>query len=101
MIIHWNADPIFFSFGGIHIRWYGLFFAGAFMAGSYIMHRIYDREGISPAELEYLFAYMIFGALIGARIGHCLFYDPVYYITHPVDILKVWEGGLASHGGAL
>jgi prolipoprotein diacylglyceryl transferase len=101
MILHWNIDPIFFSFGGIHIRWYGLFFVGAFMAGSYIMHRIYDREGISPAELEYLFAYMIFGTITGARLGHCLFYDPVYYITHPVDILKVWEGGLASHGGAL
>lgn len=71
------------------------------MAGSYIIHRIYHREGVSPAELESLFAYMIFGTIIGARLGHCLFYDPVYYITHPVDILKVWEGGLASHGGVL
>ncbi|MCG8548988.1 MAG: prolipoprotein diacylglyceryl transferase [Desulfobacterales bacterium] len=101
MIIHWNADPLFFSFGGIYIRWYGLFFAGAFMAGLYMMHRIYDREGISQDELKNLFTYVIVGTLIGARLGHCLFYDPVYYITHPVKILKVWEGGLASHGGAL
>lgn len=100
-MIHWNPDPLFFSLGVIHIRWYGLFFAGAFLAGSYMMGRIYDREGVSRAELDNLFVYLVTGTLLGARLGHCLFYDPGHYLGHPVDILKVWEGGLASHGGAL
>ncbi len=101
MIIHWNADPVLLSFGFIHIRWYSLLFAAGFMAGLYMMHRIYAKEGVDPAELEDLFLYLFAGTLLGARLGHCLFYDPVFYRTHPLAILKIWEGGLASHGGAI
>jgi len=97
----WNADPIAVSFGPLSIHWYGLLFATAFVAGLLIMGRMYEREGRSKEELDSLLGYVVFGALAGARLGHCLLYDPVFYLANPLDILKIWEGGLASHGGVV
>jgi prolipoprotein diacylglyceryl transferase len=99
-MIHWNADPDLVTIGFITIRWYGVLFTAAFLLGFQIMRRIYDREGRPPEELDRLFLHMLVGIVIGARLGHCLFYDPRYYLAHPIDIFKIWEGGLASHGGA-
>jgi len=99
-MIHWNADPDLVTFGFITIRWYGVLFAAAFLLGFQIMRRIYDREGRPPEELDRLFLCILVGIVIGARLGHCLFYDPLHYLAHPVEILKIWEGGLSSHGGA-
>lgn len=101
MYIHWNIDPVIFHVGPLSIRWYGVLFATSFLIGFKIIQWIYRREGRSEDELDSLFIYMFFGVLIGARLGHCLFYDPVYYLSHPVEILEIWEGGLASHGGAI
>ncbi|MBE0603553.1 MAG: prolipoprotein diacylglyceryl transferase [Deltaproteobacteria bacterium] len=100
-MIHWNADPVLVTIGFITIRWYGVLFAAAFLLGFQIMGRIYDREGRPPEELDRLFLHMLVGIVIGARLGHCLFYDPLYYLAHPADIVKIWEGGLSSHGGAV
>ncbi len=99
-MIRWNADPDLVTVGSITIRWYGVLFAAAFLIGFQIMRRIYDREGRPPEELDRLFLHMLVGIVIGARLGHCLFYDPLYYLAHPADIFKIWEGGLSSHGGA-
>lgn len=96
----WNVDPVAITLGPLAVHWYGLLFAAGFFVGLRLMIRIYVREGRDPAELERLFGYVVAGVLIGARLGHCLFYDPAYYLAHPLDILKIWEGGLASHGGA-
>jgi phosphatidylglycerol---prolipoprotein diacylglyceryl transferase len=101
MPFHWNMNPVLFEVGPLTIRWYGVFFAAAFLAGYTIMQWIYRREGRPEIEVESLFAYMFIGVLLGARLGHCLFYDPVFYLGHPIEILKIWEGGLASHGAAL
>ncbi len=101
MPFHWNMNPVLFKIGPLTFRWYGIFFAAAFLAGYRIMKWIYRREGRAEIELESLFAYMFIGVLLGARLGHCLFYDPVFYLGHPVEILKIWEGGLASHGAAI
>lgn len=101
MYIHWNINPVIFHVGPLSIRWYGVLFATSFLIGFKIIQWIYRREGRSEDELDSLFIYMFFGVLIGARLGHCLFYDPVYYLSHPVEILEIWEGGLASHGGAI
>ncbi len=98
--LHWNVDPVLIHVGPLAIRWYGLFFAAAFLVGFRIMAWIYRREEADPAFLDRLLLYMLAGAVIGARLGHVLFYDPQYYLAHPLDILKLWEGGLASHGGA-
>jgi len=99
--IDWNTDPEIFSLGPFTVRWYGLLFALGFFVGQFIMARIYRLEGKPEADLEKLMLYMIVSTVVGARLGHCLFYQPDYYLAHPIDILKVWEGGLASHGATI
>lgn len=95
----WNADPVAVTLGPIAVHWYGLLFAAGFFVGLRLMIRMYVREGRDPAELDRLLGYVVAGVVVGARLGHCLLYDPAYYLAHPLDILKIWEGGLASHGG--
>jgi len=87
--------------GPIEIRMYGLMFATAFLLGYSIERGILLRAGRTEEEIERLLTYILVGTIVGARLGHVLFYDPVYYLTHPIDILKIWEGGLASHGTAI
>ncbi len=99
--IYWNVHPDIFSIGPITIRYYGLLFALAFVVGYQIMYWIFVKEGKNLKELESFIIAMIVGTVIGARLGHCLFYEPEYYLSNPFEILKVWKGGLASHGGAL
>ena len=97
----WNPDPVALSLGPLTIYWYGILFAGALLWGMAAMHYIFKREGLDREGLDLLFMYMATGIVVGARLGHCLFYEPQYYLSHPLKILAVWEGGLASHGGAL
>ena len=99
--ITWTADPVIFSIGPKEIRWYTLMFLIGFAVGYKIVERMFRREGVDKKWLDPLLYYTLAGTLIGARLGHCLFYNPSYYFSHPVEILKVWEGGLASHGGVL
>ena len=99
--IDWTADPAIFSIGSREIRWYALMFLIGFFVGYKIVQQMWKREKINPQWLDPLLFYTFFGMLIGARLGHCLFYAPGYYLSHPLDILKTWEGGLASHGGVL
>ncbi len=97
----WNIDPIAISVGFVKIRWYGLMFASAFVSGYLLMTWIYKREGKNIAELDDLLTYIAVGTIVGARLGHCLFYNPAYYFSHPLKFFAIWEGGLASHGGLL
>lgn len=114
--IHWNPSPEIFTIPGIDwpLRWYGLLWATALLASHFIMNRIYRTEGRTNKQLDTLTLYIILGTIIGARLGHCLFYGPLWdvydgqgnlieegYLSHPLNMLKVYEGGLASHGGAL
>ena len=99
--IHWNVNPEIFRIGSFSIRWYGLLFALAFYFGYLIMEGMFKKEKVAPKLLDELVIYMFLGTLIGARLGHCLFYEPHYYLSNPVEILKVWRGGLASHGAAI
>lgn len=99
--ITWSVSPEIISFGPIHIRWYGLLFASSFIIGFKIMEWIYKKEKKNLDDLNDLIWYMILGTVIGARLGHCLFYNPAYYLSHPMEILMVWKGGLASHGAAI
>jgi len=100
-MFHWNMDPEIVRIGFVSLRYYSLLFMVSFIAGIYIFRWIYKKEDKPVADIDQLFIYMILGTVIGARLGHCLFYDPVYYISNPLRILKVWEGGLASHGAAI
>ena len=97
----WSVDPVIFKLGSIQLRWYGLFFVGSFFLGLLILQWIYKREQRDPIVLDNLLVYLLIGTVIGARLVHCFAYEPEYYLTHPLEILKVWKGGLASHGGLL
>ncbi len=100
-MIEWNVSPEIFSIGPLSVRWYGVLFAISFVVGFQLIHWIYKKENKPENDLNDLIWYMILGTVIGARLGHCLFYNPNYYLTHPIEILKVWQGGLASHGAAI
>jgi prolipoprotein diacylglyceryl transferase len=99
--INWSVDPEIISFGGLSLRWYGLLFALGFLLGQMIMTKIFRLERRPMIDIETLTIYMVVFTIVGARLGHCLFYQPDYYLERPLEILKVWEGGLASHGAAL
>ena len=99
--IIWKIDPILLSFGGLKLHWYGVFFAVAIISGFQIMKWIHQQEGKSIESIDGLLMYAVAGIIIGARLGHCLFYDPVFYLNNPLKILSIWEGGLASHGGGV
>lgn len=100
-MITWDISPDIFELGPFTIRWYGLLFASSFVVGLKIMQDIFTKEGKSDKDLNDLFWYMILSTIIGARLGHCLFYNPAYYLQHPLEILMTWKGGLASHGAAM
>ena len=101
--VTWTADPVAFTIPVIQwdVRWYGLAFAFGFLLGLWIMSRIWKNEKLNDAWLDKLFIYVFAGTVVGARLGHCLFYSPQYYLANPIEMLKIWEGGLASHGGVL
>lgn len=99
--IIWNLRPEIWPDGPLPLRWYGLFFAAAFAFGQIIISYIFRRDGKPVQDVDYLTYYMIAGTVLGARLGHCLFYQPEYYLMNPVEILKIWEGGLASHGATV
>lgn len=100
-IIDWNVDPVLFHFGAIDIRYYGLLFAISFWLGYVISAKMYKAEGYPEEWVDKLFIYTIFGTVIGARLGHVMFYGWEEYSQNPIEIFKIWKGGLASHGGAI
>lgn len=103
--IVWDVNPYIFHLpdflGGRPIAWYGLLWAMVFIVGYYIMRNIYKKENLDDELLDKLLMYMLIFTIVGARLGHCLFYEPAYYLSDPIKFLYIWEGGLASHGGAI
>jgi phosphatidylglycerol---prolipoprotein diacylglyceryl transferase len=99
--ILWDVSPEIFSIGSFAVRWYGLFFALGFLLGQQILIRIYKQEGKSEKHVDTLTVYMVIATIIGARLGHCLFYEPAEFLANPIEIFKVWKGGLASHGATV
>ncbi|TDO05731.1 prolipoprotein diacylglyceryl transferase [Sunxiuqinia elliptica] len=111
--IHWNPDPEIINVFGLSLRYYGLLFVTGLVLSLAVLRKLFRRENISADKLEKLSIYGFVGILAGARLGHCLFYEPAYYLAHPLEMilpLKFPEGGgiefvgyrgLASHGGAL
>ncbi len=99
--INWNLDPEIVGFWGLSIRYYGVLFAASFFFGYIIMQKIFNNEGLKVELLDKLTVYMAIGTVLGARLGHCLFYEPAYYLANPAKILMIWQGGLASHGAAI
>lgn len=100
-MIEWSVSPIIFSVGPVSIRWYSLMFAISFYLGFLLIRSFMKKDGRPVEDADRVLLYMMVSVIVGARLGHCLFYDPAFYLTHPIEILKVWEGGLASHGAAI
>lgn len=104
LYIHWNADPVIFNLGPLSIRWYSLLFVSGFIYGYYIFQGFLRREKVSESLLDPLLYTMLISVVLGARLGHCIFYDPQYYLGSMqgfLEIFQPWKGGLASHGGAI
>jgi len=105
--IIWNGSPEIFTIplpfvdGSLTLRWYGLLFAAGFLISQQILYYIFKKEGKPTSDVDTLTVYMVVATIIGARLGHVFFYEPERYLANPVDILKIWEGGLASHGAAI
>ena len=120
LAIHWNVNPVFFHIGPLQVRWYGLLFISGFILGWYIFRWFFRREGVKEELLDPLLYTLLICTIVGARLGHCLFYEPSYYLapffSNPDpriaqygmtrwqafwEIFMPWKGGLASHGGAI
>ena len=99
--ITWDFDPEIFSIGNHGIRWYGLMIALGLLSGYWIFKRYLRGDKLTPEMVDSLLVYIAIAAIAGARLGHCLLYEPGYYLKNPLEILKIWKGGLASHGWAI
>lgn len=99
--IHWNVNPEIFHLGPLSVRWYGLMFALGFIFGHNMVERMFKHEKEDTKWLDSLLMYIVVGTILGARLGHVFFYGWDYYSQHLDEILMVWKGGLASHGGVL
>ncbi|MFH1537105.1 MAG: prolipoprotein diacylglyceryl transferase [Patescibacteria group bacterium] len=96
-----NIDPILFSSGIITIRWYGILLALGIGLAILITRYFFKKEKLQPEIVYELAFYMTIGLIIGARLGYILFYNLDYYINNPAAIIKIWEGGLSSHGATM
>ncbi len=99
-MVIWDVDPALVHLGPLEVRWYGISWALAMALGILFFNNFFKREGLNPKMGESIFWYGALSTIIGARLGHVLFYDAGYYLSHPIEILKIWEGGVASHGAA-
>lgn len=98
--ITWNVDPEIVKLGFLSLRYYGILFALGFLVGQHLMTKIFTWENRNLEDLDQLLIYMLISTVVGARLGHCLFYEPDYYLSNPLEILMIHKGGLASHGAA-
>lgn len=99
--ITWTANPVLFQLGFFAVRWYSLMFLIGFTIGYYIIYKMFKHEGARQEWIDKLLIYVAIATIVGSRLGHVFFYQWDYYSQHPLDIIKIWEGGLASHGGTI
>lgn len=100
----WNVNPEIFHIGALSIRWYSILFVSGFVLGWFIFKSFFQREGVPVSLLDPLLYTLLIATIIGARLGHCIFYQPEYYFGSWQGFLEIfmpWKGGLASHGGTI
>ena len=103
MLTHPDIDPVAFAIGPLAVRWYGLMYLAGFAAAWWLGARRISR-GLAPitrVQFDVLLYAAVFGVIVGGRLGYVLFYKPVYYSSHPLEILAIWRGGMSFHGGLL
>lgn len=104
LFVHWHVDPVIFHIGSFGLRWYSILFVSGFVLGWYIFRWFFRREGVSENLLDSLLYTLLIATIVGARLGHCIFYQPDYYFGSWqgfLEIFMLWKGGLASHGGTI
>lgn len=104
LVVNWHMNPEIFHIGGFSLRWYSVLFVSGFILGWFIFKWFFKREGIPQTLLDPLLYTLLIGTIVGARLGHCLFYQPDYYLGSWDGFLEIfmpWKGGLASHGGTI
>lgn len=102
LFVVWNFNPVLFSIGSFDIRYYGVMWAIALLLGGYMFNRFCKRENLPQSVADSIFIYGVLATVIGARVGHCLFYEPDYFLRHPIAIItEIRNGGMASHGAAV
>jgi len=104
MLMHaitWDFNPEIFSIGNHGVRWYGLMIALALLTGYWVFKRYLRGNKLTLEMVDSLLVHIAIASIVGARLGHCFFYEPEYFLKHPLEILKIWKGGLASHGWAM
>ena len=104
LFVHWHMDPVIFHIGSFGLRWYSILFVSGFVLGWYIFRWFFRREGVSENLLDSLLYTLLIATIVGARLGHCIFYQPDYYFGSWQGFLEIfmpWKGGLASHGGTI
>lgn len=97
----WNGDPVIAFIGSMQLRYYGIFFASTILIGFFLMRRILRRYGYKDKMADDFLIWGVIGLVVGARLVHCFFYEPEYYFSNPLEILKVYKGGVASHGATV
>jgi len=104
MLVHPQFDPIAFQVGPVAVRWYGLMYLVGFLLFT-VLGRYRARQnlltGWHPRDVDDMLFYGLFGVILGGRLGYVLFYKPLYYFAHPLEIPAVWQGGMSFHGGLL
>jgi len=105
LIVHWHVSPVIVQITeSLGLRWYSLLFVSGFILGWYIFRWFFRREKLSESLLDPLLYTLLIGTIVGSRLGHCLFYEPDYFLGSWKGFLEIfmpWKGGLASHGGAI
>jgi len=103
-----QIDPVLVAFGPIAIRWYALAYIAGIMLGWWYARRLAANAGLwppsvppSPRDIDDFVVWATVGIVVGGRLGYVLFYKPLHYLTHPLEILQVWHGGMAFHGGLI
>jgi len=107
MLVHPNFDPVAFSIGPLSVRWYGLMYLAGFGAGWWLGRRRIDNAppghpaAVTREQFDDLLFYAVLGVILGGRLGYVLFYKPLHYAAHPLEIFAIWQGGMSFHGGFL
>jgi phosphatidylglycerol---prolipoprotein diacylglyceryl transferase len=99
--IVWDPSPILMTIGPIELRYYGIFFASTILIGFFLFRRILRQYGHKDKTADDFLVWGVLGVIVGARLVHCLFYEPQFYLSNPIEILKIHRGGVASHGATI
>lgn len=101
LAVTWKMDPVLFRIGSFEVMWYGLAWMLAILIGAMYFINFVKREGLDPKIADSVFWWGTLATIIGARLGHCFFYEPMEYLKNPLEIFNIRQGGMASHGAAV